>query len=185
MLPLPPGGGRGARRGLLYSRRSRGPAVPCGRGRGHREDKLLGESRSRVEENQGTEALPGEQSSNGCTREASSHMPELSEALPGAALNKDQLNKAGALARGGGSRSRAAAAGYRARKPGSSRPEDAGGRKGAATWFTPALGKAMTSSRIPSPCSGATTIGNAKCWLRESRGFTPCCHISRASLEAN
>lgn len=34
---------------------------------------------------------------------ASSHMPELPEALPGAALNKDQLNKAGALGRGGGS----------------------------------------------------------------------------------
>lgn len=56
---------------------------------------------------------------------ASCHLPELLEALPGAALNKDQLNKAGAVGRGGGSWSRAAAVGHRA----SSRPEDAGAGK--------------------------------------------------------
>lgn len=144
------------------------------------ENELLGKSRPRVEENQGTEALPGEQSSNGCMREASSHMPELSEALPGAALNKDQLNKAGALGKGRGSQSTAAAAGYRAREP-SSRPEDAGGRKGAATWLTAALGKAVTSCRISSPCSGATTIGMQNAGLGRGVASHPavtCCHIS-------
>lgn len=147
----------------------------------HGENELLGKSRPRVEENQGTEALPGEQSSNGCTREASSHMPELSEALPGAALNKDQLNKAGALGRGRGSQSTAAAAGYRAREPSSSRPEDAGGRKGAATWLTAALGKAVTSCRISSPCSGATTAGMQNAGSGRGVASHPavtCCHIS-------
>lgn len=70
--------------------------------------ELLGESRPRVEENQGTEELPGTQEGS-----ASPHTPELPEALPGAALNKDQLNKAGALGRGSAA---AAAVGYRARK---------------------------------------------------------------------
>lgn len=73
------------------------------------------------------------------------------------------------------SRSTAAAVGCRAGKLGSSRAEDAGGRKGAATWLPPA---SQSHEQQQDPfLSGATTIGNAKCWLRERGGFTPRCHL--------
>lgn len=65
--------------------------------------------------------------------------------------------------------------GCRARKLGSSRAEDAGGRKGAASWLTPA---SQSRDQQQEPFwSGAAASGSAKCWLRERGGFTPRCHL--------
>lgn len=101
-----------------------------------------------------------------------SHRPELPEALPGAALNKDQVNKAAALGRGRGSWSSSGTQGQEAgQQQQQQRVLEAGKeqRPGHSS-----LGKALSSCRIP---SGTGAIGNAQCWLGERGGLTPRCHL--------
>lgn len=145
----------------------------------HRGEEEL-EEQPRVEENRGTEALPGEQSSEGCTGKLLFHGPELPEALPGAALNKDQVNKAAALGRGRGSRSSRGTQGLEEQQQ--QRVLQAGKeqRPGHSS-----LGKALSSCRIllalePSEMQNAGWGTGVA-----SHPAVTCCHISPASLEAD
>lgn len=123
----------------------------------------------------------------------------LSEALPGAALNKDELNKAGGLGRGRGGRSKGSsgtpclATDPRTLAAGSGAQ---GGRKGSSYRHVRSLQPSASCDRqqdsclcAASPRTGATTTRSAKrCRLGERGGFTPRLHpllYLKASLEAN
>lgn len=124
----------------------------------------------RVEENRGTEALPGEQSSEGCpgkrlfpragaARGTSRSSTEQRPSEQSCSTGQRQRQPEQQWDTGPGGRAAAA--------------QGAGGREGAETWpLQP--GKALSSCRIP---SGTGAIGNAKCWLWERGGFTPRCHL--------
>lgn len=141
------------------------PEIPRGGQAAEREQP-------REEENRGTEVLPGEQSSKGCTRGA-----PLARAVE--ALNRDSSTEQRPTEQSWSTGKRqpehSSSSGYRARKPGSSRPEDAGaGREQGPGSLQPQQSHDQQQDPF---LQWKSAVGNAKCWLGERGGFTACCHL--------
>lgn len=109
----------------------------------------------------------------------------LSEALPRAALNKDELNKAGGLGRGRVGQSKGGSGTLCPVTLQQMDPQTLAAGWGAATRHVCSLQPSASRDRrqqdprlcAASPCTGATSIGSAKrCRLGERGGFTPRLH---------